>query len=111
MKRNDTWPPLKGVATGASLPDLTVASLITVFLQGQNAATPVLIQGQATPISETDESGNTLNWQYVFASGDTMVADTYSGELEILWPDGRQTLPNAVAENFTLIISPDEGDA
>ena len=35
-------------------------------------------------------------------------ADTYTGEMEIHWQNGTsQTVPNAVAANFTIIVDAD----
>lgn len=106
IKRNDTWPPIRGAASDQSgLLDLTTADSLK-FLAKSGAT---LISGTAEALSppEVDFDGKEYNWRYVWADGDTAIAGDYEVELEITWdstttPPQVETVPNSGKQTLTI---------
>jgi hypothetical protein len=80
ITRNDTWPPLRGVAEDADgLLPLADADSIEVHMKdGGN-----LIEGPAEVIDPPDADG--FNWRYTWEAGDTDTLGSYDVELEVTW--------------------------
>jgi hypothetical protein len=103
VKQHDTWPPLKGIASDENgAVDLSGATDITLVLKTGGT----VVSGSCDAISPADGDGN--NWQYTWQSGDTDMAGTYQGELQVTWDTGEvETFPND--SYFTVIVMADLG--
>lgn len=100
IKQHDTYPPLTAaLKTSGVAIDLTTATAVKVILKGAT----VTVTGTCTV---TGASTGAVSYQWV--TGDTAVADTYNGEFEVTWSDGKiETIPND--SYFTVVIKADLG--
>lgn len=99
VKKGDTWPPLRGLASDEDGPiNMTTAG--TVMFYAKSGAT--LISGTVVPLAAPDVDG--FNWSYTFGAADTSIIGTYTVELEIQWNATRwQTIPNDGSETLTIV--------
>lgn len=106
LKRNDTYPPLRGLASGKSGPfNLTTASSLQVNLKGINTATVVTLTATPVwPVATDPESGETYNWEADLVAANTAASDDYNVELQITWAVGQvQTVPNGGYDVLSVI--------
>lgn len=103
IKRGDTWPPLRGLASDADGPiNMTAATSITLLAKSGST----LISGAVSALPTPDADG--FNWSYTWDAADTSIVGEYSVELEIDWGDDHyETIPNEGHE--TLHIVQDQG--
>jgi hypothetical protein len=99
IKRGDTWPPLRGLASDEDGPiNMTTADSVTLL--AKSGAT--LISGTVVPLAAPDGDG--FNWSYTWGAADTNIVGEYSVELEIDWGGGQyETIPNDGVETLTII--------
>jgi hypothetical protein len=99
IKRGDTWPPLRGLASDAAGPiNMTTAGTVMFFAKSGST----LISGTIVPLAAPDADG--FNWSYTWGTGDTNTVGTYNVELEIRWTANQyQTIPNDSTETLTII--------
>lgn len=99
VKKGDTWPPLRGLASDEDGPiNMTTAG--TVLFLAKSGAT--LISGTVVPLAAPDGDG--FNWSYTWGATDTSIIGTYTVELEIQWNATRwQTIPNDGSETLTIV--------
>lgn len=102
LKKHDTWPPLNATLSDANGPiNLTAATTVKLIIKPTGGGSA--ITGTCAVISAP---AGTV--RYTWATGNTDISGTYSGEFEITWSDGKiGTVPNE--GYFTLEILDDLG--
>jgi hypothetical protein len=108
VKKNDTWPPLRGRAedqNGDAI-DLTAADETLIFMRHKTTPS-TFIQGTVTPYVQPDSDG--FNWEFVWRAGDTAVIGDYDTELQVTWDAGStppkvETIPNNRTNNPTITV-------
>src|SRR5688500_13812123 len=102
IKQHDTHPPLDAVLTMGAPPtpvDLTGATVKLLLKTATGTATV----GACTIVSA---AAGSVRYQWV--AGDTASVETFSGEFEVTWGDGKiTTFPND--GYFTVVVKPDLG--
>ena len=99
IKRGDTYPPLRGLASDEDGP-INMTSALSVTLIAKNGAT--LIGGTITTLAVPDADG--FNWTYNWGTADTSIVGIYNVELEVRWAtNSYQTIPNDGYETLTVV--------
>jgi hypothetical protein len=101
IKQGDNYPPLRATLRDQDGPiDLTTALEVRLVLRSQGSGL-AFISGDVT---FPDAAGGEV--QYAWLEGDTDDIQSFNGEFEITWPDGKiQTVPND--GYFTVEVKPD----
>lgn len=113
VKRHDTWPPIRGLASDEFGPlSLGDADFVKVLMKSGGTLITGLVTVHDPPL--TDPGGDDYNWEYAWAHGDTATAGDYKVELEVTWDDAStpkkvETVPNISTR--TLTIEADQDDA
>lgn len=110
------WAPGRPAwATGSTLSsvDLPAATggvgawvLPTILSINTGANTLTMSQQATATATGVSITANLGCGEYAWVSGDTSVADTYTGEFPIIWAAGSkpQTVPNQAASNISILI-------
>lgn len=106
LKRNDTYPPLVATLIDANgVINLTSAASVKFIMKG--IATNTLVQNPCTIIDAVNGKV-----QYNWGASDAAVPDTYNMEFQITWGGGgKQTVPNAAAQNPQVLVDADLDNA
>lgn len=104
IKQHDTWPPLVAILSDANgVIDLTTATTVKLLLKSLGAGSTV-VSGTCTVDAPPTQGQVTYDWQ----PADTASVNTFNGEFEITWSNGKiTTVPND--SYFTVEIKADLG--
>ena len=106
ITQHDTYPPLRGLASdGAGPVDLSVASSLEVIVSDGVATITGTAVAVQPPVTNSD--GDTYNWEYQWAAGDTAVASSYEVQLKVTWDAGTtpphvEYFPNGANPTLTI---------
>lgn len=102
LKQHDTWPPIQATLRDAAGPiNLTTATTVKLLLKTITGSVSVV--GTCTVVNA---SGGVVSYSWIPA--DTATANSYNGEFEITWSDGKlTTVPND--SYFTVEVKADLG--